>query len=92
MLVSDRFHRLQFNDQATFNEQVRKVLTQDRSILVVNRERELLFDFQTLLLQPVHQRVLVDLFKVAISVVLVDRETGLANDVAQLGDVFPCHV
>lgn len=53
MLVRDRFHRPQLDDQATLDEQVREVFTQDRSILVVNREWKLLFDFQTLLLKPV---------------------------------------
>lgn len=47
----------------------------------------LLLNMQTLLSKPVHQSVLVDLFQMAIPMILVNGETSLPNDIAEFIDV-----
>ncbi len=64
MLISDGSHGFQLDDQAIFNKEIRQVFSQDGSVLVVNGEWELLFDFQSLFPQSVCKCVFVDLFEV----------------------------
>ena len=44
MLISRHADGLQFHDQTAFDEEIRKVFAENRSIFVINRERVLLLD------------------------------------------------
>lgn len=72
MFVARRTDGLQFNDQAVFHEQIRKVFAERRAVFIINGEWMLLFDVHSLLSEPVPQSILVDLFKMAAPVILVN--------------------
>ena len=61
VFIGGRLDRLEFHDQAIFDEQVGEILTQDRAVFVVDGEWKLVLDFQTLLPQAIRERVLVNL-------------------------------
>jgi hypothetical protein len=91
MLIGDCAGRLQFNNECILNEQIREVLAQESSVFIENVERMLLPEGQSLFSKPVAKRILIYFFRMAVPVIAMDGETGLANNVAELIDGCEFH-
>jgi hypothetical protein len=58
------------------------------AVLVIDFEWILLFHVQAQLPEPMGQRVLIDLFQVAVLVVAVNREPRFPDHIAQFHNIF----
>lgn len=72
VLIADCLNSLAFYEQRKFNQQIHDVFSQYRSILIVNRQRNLLPHIQSLFPQPMCQPVFVDLLQMTVPQVLVE--------------------
>ena len=86
MLINDGFDGFEFDDEAVFDKEIGKVLADDGSIFVVNRDGMLLFHVEAELPKPVSEGVLINLLQMAVSMVLMDGVSRFADQVTQLKD------
>ena len=91
VLIGRRPDCLELDDESVLHEQVGEILSQRCPILVVNRERVLLEGHESLLAQPMAERVLVDLFEMTVPVKAMNREARFANNIAELVDAGCAH-
>ncbi len=66
MLIGECFCGFEFNDERPVHKEVGKVISEDGSVFIMNRQSMLLKDFQSLLTQTVGQAVFVNFFKMAV--------------------------
>ena len=66
MLVGKSFARFQFDDQFAVNQQIGKIITENRSILVQHLQSVLLFNLNARLAKPIGQPVLINLFQMPV--------------------------
>lgn len=71
MFVGQRAARLQFDDQTPAYQQVREIVSNDCSVFVVNRQGELLRNFNAGFSQAVRQGVFVDLLQMPVPMIQV---------------------
>lgn len=91
MLVEHSPASFDLNYQATFDEQVCVIVSEDSAILIIHAQWELLLDRESLFPQSVRQRVLVDLLKVPVAVVFVNSKARFPDDVTERIDVGAVH-
>ena len=84
MLVCQGFARFQFDDQFAVNQQIGKIITQNRSIFVQHLQSVLLFNLSARLTKPIGQPVLINLFQMPVSKIAVQGECSFTNLVTQL--------
>ena len=63
MFVGDGARGFQFHDETVFNDQVGEVFAQNGSVLVINGQWVLMLHFETLLLEAMKQRLLINLLQ-----------------------------
>src|SRR5436309_1524987 len=83
-------HGFQFHDEPVVDEKVGVEIAEERSILVINRERMLLLNRQPLLPQAIHQGILIDFLKVPVAMITMNGKARLANCVAQFKNAHQC--
>jgi hypothetical protein len=88
MFVRQGLGCFQLDDEAVIHEQVSVVVTNEGAVLVIDFEWILLFRVQAQLPEPMGQRVLIDLFQVAVLVVAVNREPRFPDHIAQFHNIF----
>ena len=87
VFISESFACLQFNNKSVIDKEIRKVITEQSSVLVIDRKRELLFNDKAPFSETVSESVFVDLFQVAVAQKAMDIEAGFADDIAEAIDI-----
>ena len=92
VFVCDGANGFEFDDQLVFYKQIGEVVAEYRAVFIENRERMLLDDLKTLFAKPMSEAVLVDFLCMAVAMVLMKREAGFADAIAELEDRIFNHV
>jgi len=72
VLRGERLRRLQFDNQAVRNEEVRQVISDQRAVLVIHFDGMLWLHVQARLAEPVGRRVFIDFLQVPLGVIDVN--------------------
>jgi len=75
--------RLQFHNEAIFDEKIGKILAENRAVLIAHGQRMLLDDLQAGFPQTMGETVLINFFKMSVPVVAMERKRGFTDGVTQ---------
>ncbi|MEN9663288.1 MAG: hypothetical protein RL324_2237 [Verrucomicrobiota bacterium] len=84
VLVEQRFAGLEFQNEDILDQQIDKVVAQNRSVFIQNLEGMLLFHIHTRLPKSVSQAVLINFFHVPVPQIAVEGEACLSHLITQL--------
>lgn len=83
MIIQNIFNRFKFNNQLIIYKQVSIIIPNNRFILIIHFQRELLFNFYPLLSKPMSQSIFINLFKMTVSQISVNRKTCFSDYVTK---------
>ena len=82
VFVRDRLGGLYLENQSIRDDQVDKMLSEDRAVLIHDRQRVLLPDAKSSLLESMKEGVVINLFEMAGAEIVMNFETRLSDDIA----------